>query len=414
MFKKAIFLALFFLALFASALNVSKVALAHDELFQRPLGIGGEEDKICDTLEDCKKLEDKYERKISELEKKEKTLQNEIESIDDQVSLVQLKIKTATKTIEEKEDELKGLIGDIGVLGGKIDKLGGAVSYQSALLNERVRSRYKAGSISLLFYVFNENVNSFLQKIKYIKEIEEQDKKFIAILTDTKRNYEGQKLTLEEKKVKVEEVKLRIENEKRGLEGLKASLARQKSEKDALLTQTRGSEATYQDLLRQAQGEIAAIEGAVASTNFKNGSKVKKGNTIAVMGNSGYPSCSTGAHLHFEMRKNGKAVNSESYLKSKTLYVSDYASGYKKIGSGKWEWPMKTPEITQRYGRTPWSWRYLGGQHTGIDMVASNTLIYAPDDGTLIKGTTPCYGIKMNFAAIDHGDGIVSYYFHIR
>jgi murein DD-endopeptidase MepM/ murein hydrolase activator NlpD len=75
---------------------------------------------------------------------------------------------------------------------------------------------------------------------------------------------------------------------------------------------------------------------------------------------------------------------------------------------------MKNPEVTQRYGRTPWSWRYAGNSHTGVDMVASNISIYAPEDGKFTRGTISCYGNPMNYAAIDHGDGVVSYYFHIR
>ena len=75
---------------------------------------------------------------------------------------------------------------------------------------------------------------------------------------------------------------------------------------------------------------------------------------------------------------------------------------------------MKNAEVTQRYGKTPWSWRYSGGKHTGIDMVSSNTYIYAPDDGRIVKGTAGCYGSSMNYAAIEHGGGVISYYFHIR
>ena len=75
---------------------------------------------------------------------------------------------------------------------------------------------------------------------------------------------------------------------------------------------------------------------------------------------------------------------------------------------------MKSPIINQRYGDTPWSWRYSGGVHTGIDMESSDTLIYAPEDGTLIKSTQGCYNSTIKYAAIDHGDGIVSYYLHIK
>ena len=37
--------------------------------------------------------------------------------------------------------------------------------------------------------------------------------------------------------------------------------------------------------------------------------QIKKGDPIALVGNSGYPGCSTGAHLHFEVLRNGQFVN---------------------------------------------------------------------------------------------------------
>ena len=75
---------------------------------------------------------------------------------------------------------------------------------------------------------------------------------------------------------------------------------------------------------------------------------------------------------------------------------------------------MKNPTVNQRYGKTPWSWMYASGQHSGIDMEADDTYIYAPADGTIIKSTQSCYGSTINYAAIDHGDGVVSYYLHIK
>ncbi len=402
---------LFFLTLLLFTCASFKLAQAHD-VPALTYGVPGS--RIGQSGDDLEELIKKYEKKIKDLQGKEKTLQNDIDSLDDQISLIQLRIQEANRNIKNKEEELAKLEDDIGVLSGKIVKLGDAVKYQSLLFNERIRSRYKSEHVSLLEYMFMNNLNDIVQRVRFIKAVEEQDFKLISQLRESKKNYESQKLNLEEKKAKVEEVKKRILIEKQNSERYNADLARQRNEKNALLNQTQGDEAKYQELLKQAKAELDAINGAVASVNFANGEKVDKGEAIAVMGNSGYPSCSTGAHLHFEVRKNGSVVNAESYLKQKTVYVDDFVSGYKSIGSGKWDWPMKNMQITQRYGKTPWSWRYSGNSHTGVDMISSNTLIYAPEKGTIVKGVAGCYGVGMNYAAIDHGGGVVSYYFHIK
>lgn len=49
----------------------------------------------------------------------------------------------------------------------------------------------------------------------------------------------------------------------------------------------------------------------LASRAVKKGDKVIKGQRIGIMGNTGY---SFGAHLHFEVRRNNKAINAAEYL----------------------------------------------------------------------------------------------------
>lgn len=60
-----------------------------------------------------------------------------------------------------------------------------------------------------------------------------------------------------------------------------------------------------------AGGGIRIYYCHLDSRAVKVGDKVKRGQRIGIMGNTGY---SFGKHLHFEVRKNNKAINAAEYL----------------------------------------------------------------------------------------------------
>ena len=64
--------------------------------------------------------------------------------------------------------------------------------------------------------------------------------------------------------------------------------------------------------INHGKGYITRYAHALEA-DVKTGDRVKKGDVVAVVGSTGR---STGAHLHFEVLRDGKAVNPLKYIRA--------------------------------------------------------------------------------------------------
>lgn len=330
-----------------------------------------------------------YTNNITKLNDSSKTLSNQILQFDAQIKLTTLKI---AQTEEQ-----------INLLSGRIDQLEGSLLDLSKAFSERVVETYKMARVedSLILIITSDNLGEAFNRFSYLKRIQESDRNLLERLTRAQNTYK-------EEKVDQETLQSQLENQQKQLNG-------QKLAKKALLEQTKNDEKKYQSLLSQALAEKAAIEKALVS-GTKIG-PVKAGDPIALVGNSGYPGCSTGKHLHFEIRKDGTWTDPGPYLQNKQV-VDEEKGGTASLGSGNWQWPIQdTVRLTQHYGHTPYSWRYSysGGIHTGYDMVSTGSdVIRAPADGNLFKSSESCGSSIINIVYMEHGNGVISFYLHVQ
>lgn len=328
---------------------------------------------------------------INELEQKVSTARSQINSLSSQINLISTKIELGKVRLAKTHADIENTQKEIEELGTKIEKLNSALDHLSGILLEKIVEGYKNRQTSFLDVFFSPKATTLENQLKYIRVAQENDRVLAIKTQQVKVNFSEQKDLRETKVVELEE----LENQ---LEIQKSELDNQVIQKESLLTQTKGDEKKYQQQLSQALAEFQAISQAVQSG--KKVGPVKKGDPIALVGNTGFPYCSTGAHLHLEARKGGTWVDPGNYI-------------------GKdWKMPLSEPvTITQGYGVTPWSWRYSysGGIHTGWDMVSSGSdVIRAVDDGDLYSSSQNCSGAIIKIRYIDHGDGLMSFYLHVQ
>ncbi len=349
-----------------------------------------------------KKIQE-LQAKVNELKGKENSLSREISILDSNITITTLRIGSIKAAVDK-------LTVEIDELAGEIERLETLLTRRSELVLRRIPEAYKRQQAPQFGIVFlSKSFTDLVSRIKYITAVQEDDAQLLFQLKATQTNFGERKNLREDKKLQQEALKKQLEQQS-------LELDRQKKTKQTLLTQTQNDEAVYQKLLAQALAEKQALERALVEA-VKVG-PVKKGDPIALVGNSGYPGCSTGAHLHYEIHRGGSWVNAEEYLAGREV-ADGQNGGRRTVGSGSWDWPLEGDiVVTQHYGKTPYSWRYSysGGIHTGVDMVSNtSTVIRSPRDGTLYASSQACGGssvIKIKY--VDHGDGVTSFYLHVQ
>lgn len=335
---------------------------------------------------------DETTQKIEELQATEKTLVEQIAIFDSQIRLTELRIEEAQERINQLEKE-------IGVLGFRINYITDSVSRLEKLLKQRIVATYQQSFVSNIeLLVTSNDFSDLILRVQYLKQVQENDKKLLTNLLETKSNYANQKDEREEKQAQIEEAKTKLDQNK-------ALLAKQKKEKDDFLAITQNDERKYQDELRKLQADAASISEALGNIGYKIG-QVSKGEVIASVGSSG---CSTGPHLHFETFTNAKVEGGR--------IIGNRVDPKSYLENGSYEKPVPNypQNVTTWYGEV-----YFLGTHTGIDIANSfGTPIKAIEGGEAYFTSAPCsYKIAGGTSlgkgiVVDHKNGLVTLYWHI-
>ena len=310
--------------------------------------------------DDLQALDDKlkaqikaYENIIDLKNRQGATLDDQIKALDAQAGKLELEIAQNKKKSEE-------LHGDIESLSSRVAEKTALVDNQKQILSELMRQYYSeySNDISPFLLTADESVSYFNQS-SWNNDIGEKVSDLLDSVKNLREGLVDEQETLENKKKLADTLQTQLADRNDYLESTK-------NNKAALLNKTTAEAGKYENLVDDLQKQREEINSEIEDIEA------------------------------------GK-INSLEDLPS-----------YKK---GLLEYPVKAPRrLSQGYGKTSFSGKaYASGKHNGLDFAdSSGTTIMAAANGRVVgTGDLGRYAYG-RWVAIDHGNGIVTLYGHMR
>jgi len=251
-----------------------------------------------------------YTQKLNELSKSKNTLSNQIKIIDTQVAQTQLKIKQTSNTIAILKKEIANLGVKIGDLDISLNEL-------SAIYIHEINQNYKLPKrIPLISLVTSGSFNNYFENYKYLSIIQKNSQDNLINLETTRTNLDIQKQDKAQKQKELEVMEKQLAFQQK-------SLATQKSSKNNLLETTKNDEKKYQQMLAEAQSQLASLRRFSSSAG---------GSTCLSSSPGG------GSDGNFYSQRDPRWCNqyigaSKDTIGSVGCYINSISMIYKKLGS---------------------------------------------------------------------------------
>lgn len=297
-----------------------------------------------------------YQQSINQTRKQSASLQNEINIYDNQIASLELQVDATNTQTEDTNLQIKELQTQIDRRRVEIDQNKEILGHLIVQLSELDDNSF------LNIGLGSDNFSAFLDQIQYNRSVSQNVYSLVSKIKEIKAKLETQQDDLKKSLEKLKELATQLQIAQEAING-------DRSAKQDLLTQTKGSEKNYQKLLKTSQSQEDQVQKELY--DLDNAARAKAGNpTISAK-------------------------------------------------KGVLGWPM-AGTVTQGYGNTGFT--SLGYNfHNGLDIAATaGTPIYAPADGTIANcnSSNNAYGNWCSiYHTVDTNDGrrdIVTLFGHMR
>lgn len=303
------------------------------------------------------KLKDKkqsYEDALEDVNNQQASLKNQLAILDNRVASIELETENTKSRMDRTNLEISKINFEINQKNQKIEK-------EKEHISELLNLIYKQEDVDTLeMLLLNNTLSEFLNKVKYLKDINNEMRGSVSDLKRYKEDLEEGKIALNEKNQNLEKLKEELLNQMNAVK-------HEKEKKELVLEQTENSEKKYQTLLKDAK--LEQKQAAVEIVNFEKEVRAKL--------------------------KELEASKEKITLSSDGFY-----------------WPVPSHYITAYFHDPGYPFRYIF-EHPAIDIRApQSTEIKAVASGYVgrVKWDTSS---NYAYVMIIHADGLSSVYGHI-
>ncbi|HEV7121675.1 MAG TPA: hypothetical protein VGN56_02495 [Candidatus Paceibacterota bacterium] len=214
---------------------------------------------------------DQVEAQISQTQGTLTGLHGQHQSLQNDINILDAGIKKAQLQVQATQIQIQAISENITVHSSTINQLTGKLSDEQASLAQIVRQTHEIDDLSLVELVFSaQDVSGFFSDLDSFATLKQQLGQSSQQLTQTKNATQTEKTALEDQKTETEKLQA-------VQAAAKQSIVDQQNQKQKLLDQTKGQEATYQSIFNaqqqtatQIRAELFALAGGNGTISLPN------------------------------------------------------------------------------------------------------------------------------------------------